>query len=215
MTRLGLYTQNLRFYYNMLGELRRWELPVVSLKAGTDSPKDVPVIFSSIDDPVFFFNQVRGDLPIQMIRHILPKILGERSFGQVIVGIDPGPKPGVAVLADNILVEAHEFSDLHKLKEFITQVKDHYDYESIMLRIGHGDKPNRNRILNALYQVGMKIFIVNEEGTSMPHQTHDNIISAARIADIDRFNRTGRNNIYGKTKRTQLEDEFLTIKNCV
>ncbi len=215
MTRLGIYTHNLRFYYNMLGELRRWELPVVSLKAGTDSPKDVPVIFSSRNDLLFFPNQIRGDIPIEMIRHVLPKILGEGLFGQIIIGIDPGPKPGVAVLADNILLEAREFVEMHLLREFVNQVKEHYEYEDILLRIGHGDKPNRDKIVNVLLPVGIRIIIVNEEGTSMPHQTHDNIISAARIADIDRFNRTGRKNIVGKTRRTQLEEEFVTIKNYI
>ncbi len=215
MTRLGVYTHNLRFYYRILEELRKWELPVVSLKTGMDSPKDVPVVFSSLNDPLLFSNQLRGDDPGHMIRHALTMILKKRKFEQVVIGVDPGPKPGVAVLADDILVEAMEFSDMINLTKFVKLVMQSYEYDSILVKLGHGDRPNRDRIIKYLSGLSIRIIIVNEDGTSMPHQTHDNVISAARIANIENFQRTGRTKLYGKNRRTQLDDEFNTIKNYV
>ena len=64
------------------------------------------------------------------------------------------------------------------------EIVENYDYEYIMIKIGNGDRPNRDLIIKQLRNIA-PVVIVNEENTSTPHKIHDNALSAARISLID------------------------------
>ena len=136
----------------------------------------------------------------------------KKNFKEVFIGIDPGPKPGVAILADRILVEAFELSDVLSVGNIVFEIMNDYNSSFISVRLGNGDKPNRERIKKQLVSLDVPVDIVDENGTSMPHRTHDNVISAARIANIENFNKSRALKIRKSKRRTQIEKEFVTIK---
>jgi hypothetical protein len=213
MSRLGVFTFDFRFYYNVIHLLKHWKIPFTSIDSTLDIPDDIPVILSSIGDEDINYQQIKTKEPISAIRKAMPYLLEKRAFQCTYIGIDPGPKPGVAVLSDRILIEAFEVSDISTVGVEISKIKRDYLTDLMIIRIGNGDMPNREKILTQLYSLNLPINIVDENGTSKPHKTHDNILSAARIANIEFFHKDAINVREHRDRNSQLEKEFMTIKN--
>ena len=112
MRRLGIYTRDFRFYHEILKILKNWDLPFVSITESMEIPKDVAVIISSNDDQSISGEQLRCSDPLSAVRKGISFLIGKDRFNGVVIGIDPGPKPGFAVMADGILVEAFECAAL-------------------------------------------------------------------------------------------------------
>ncbi len=212
MVRIGVYTTDFKFYHDVVKDLKRWKLPFVSL-ASLDVPDDVTVVLSSQKDNFNIPRQIKAENSMQAIRMSLSYLVSEDKFYRVIIGIDPGPKPGIAVMADNILMEAFECPSINKIREFISDIINSYAYKNILIKIGNGDRPNRELIIKEIKGIA-PIIIVNEENTSTPHKIHDNALSAARISLIeDHYDCTkvpekfSRKNVY--------EKEFVTLKSII
>ncbi len=213
MTRVGIYTHDFKFYHDIVVALKRWNLPFFSITDLYSIPTDINVIMSSVNDTFTLPGQIKAGNPLEGIRRCLPILLNREEFNKVIIGIDPGPRPGVAVMADGVLMEAWECPVISNIRESVIKIIDDYSYNYVMIKIGNGDRPNRDIIIKYLKNLAPMI-IVNEENTSTPHKIHDNALSAARISLIDDrydISRTpvkfSRKNIY--------EKEFITLRSLI
>ncbi len=212
MVRFGIYTDDFRFYYRAIKTLKEWKLPYCSIDNATDIPIDVPIVLSSLKDDQIIKFQIRANSPERAIRKALPILAGKREFTSLVIGIDPGPKPGVAVSADMIIVEAKELPSISDAVLFVKGVLSDYNYRQSKIKLGNGDKPNRKKLIFHLVQLDVEVNIVNEKGTSGPHAIHNNALSAARITLIDdsRFRNFKTQN--GIKRRDAIENEFRTLK---
>ncbi|MHB1492162.1 MAG: hypothetical protein ACYCR7_00435 [Thermoplasmataceae archaeon] len=212
MVRFGIYTDDFRFYYRAIKTLKEWKLPYCSIDNATDIPIDVPIVLSSLKDEQIIKFQIRENSPERAIRKALPTLAGKREFTSLIIGIDPGPKPGVAVSADMIIVEAKELPSVSDAVLFVKGVLTDYNYKQSKIKLGNGDKPNRKKLIFQLVQLDVEVNIVNEKGTSGPHAIHNNALSAARITLIDdsRFRNFKTQN--GIKRRDAIDSEFRTLK---
>ncbi len=213
MRRVGIYTQNFRFYHELLNILKFWKIPCVSLTDPDKVPYDVPVILSSSDDQNTDHAQIKRADPMAAVRGGIPFLLGKAQFTMFVIGIDPGPKPGLAVLGDGILLEAFETVNISACVRSVELLYKSYVSREKLIRIGDGDAPNRDRILRELKPMEARIEIVDESNTSQPHQVHDNAVSAARIArgPMHAFPA----NIAGYRRRQVLEREFVTLRKAI
>ncbi|MEM0139849.1 MAG: hypothetical protein QXZ44_04470 [Ferroplasma sp.] len=213
MARIGIYTYDFKFYHDIVRDLKVWHLPFFSITNLYSVPDDIKVILSSDKDLFTFYGQVKAASSIEGIRKALPRLLDKDRFNKIVIGIDPGPKPGIAVMADNILMEAYECPSISDIKSEALAIEESYEYDYLIIKIGNGDRPNRDAIIKLLKNMA-PLIIVNEENTSTPHKVHDNALSAARISLIDDrydISRTpekfSRKNIY--------EKEFITLKSLI
>jgi len=213
MSRVGIYTHDFRFYHDIIRDLKKWHIPFFSITDLYNVPKDIKVILSSSRDTFKLQNQIKADSSIEAIRMSLATLLFKDKFENVIIGIDPGPRPGIAVMADNVLMEAYECPNIQIIKTEVLNISKSYIYKYITIKIGNGDRPNRDMIIKELKNIA-PLMIVNEENTSTPHKIHDNALSAARISLIeDKYDVTrvpekfSRKNVY--------EKEFITLKSLI
>ena len=213
MTRVGIYTHDFKFYHDIVMDLKRWNLPFFSITDLYSIPADINVILSSINDTFTLPGQIKASNSIEGIRKCLPLLLNREEFNKIVIGIDPGPRPGVAVMGDEVLLEAWECPVIANIRESIIRIIEDYSYRYVMIKIGNGDRPNRDLIIKHLKNLAPMI-IVNEENTSTPHKIHDNALSAARISLIDdRYDisktpvKFSRKNIY--------EKEFTTLHSLI
>ena len=111
------------------------------------------------------------------------------DFDEVIIGIDPGNYPGVAVLGNGKTVSVYHVSagDVgHLIKKIMREFKD----KKIMVRIGHGARLIRSRLINDLLDLGLHVEMVDETGTTprlgkgVHGQVISDIIAAINIAGI-------------------------------
>jgi hypothetical protein len=213
MKRVGIYTHNFRFYHEVVNVLKSWRIKSVSVDDIDHLPFDVSIILSSSKDEKIREKQVRTDSATEAVRAAIPFLLGKEKFHNLIIGIDPGPKPGIAVLGDDILLEAFEAPSIDSLIVSIKTIVAGYRYSAYKVRIGHGDIPNRDRIIFKLKAAGMVPDIVDETNTSQPHKIHDNAVSAARIARGSTSFPDPR--IQNYRRRDILELEFLTLQKVI
>lgn len=211
MGRVGIFTLDFKFYHDIIADLRKWKIPFTSLESTSNIPRDVSVVLSSEKDERFWERQINARDSTYGIRNSLPLMMNREAFDEVIIGLDPGPYPGIAVVADNVLTEAFETPLIEMVRKEVLEIKNSYRYRSISIKIGNGDKPNRDRIIQDLNDTGIELKVVDERNTSMPHKIHNNALSAARIASLGSIFVPPRNN-EKISKKDVYEREFLTIQ---
>ena len=116
----------------------------------------------------------------ECIRKLKSHLYGKEKFEKLVVGIDPGPKPGIAVIGDGVVVEEIQLSSVSKVRGLIDEIYLGYSPGFFLVRIGDGDITNRNRIINSLVEDYI-IELVNEKNTSEAI-TNRNVESAKIIA---------------------------------
>ena len=116
----------------------------------------------------------------ECIRKLQSHFYGKKAFSKIIVGIDPGPKPGIAVVGDGNVIEEIQLSDVNEVREVIDDIILGYAPQHFIVRIGDGDIVNRNKIVNSLID-RYRVEMVNEKNTS-ESITNRNVESAKVIA---------------------------------
>ncbi len=216
MARIGVFTSDFKFYRDVIQLLREWNLPFMSIESTDSVPDDVSVVLSSSRDDFDIINQVKSDNPLQGLRMSLSKLLMRERFDSVVIGIDPGPYPGIAVFGDNILTEAYECPSLTQIGGEVSAIVASYTYSDLQVKLGNGDAPNRDYILDTLKSMELRIRVVDEQNTSFPHKIHDNALSAARIAQVDQKYTISPELLAQNIKRKEAyEKEFVTLKSVI
>ncbi len=115
-------------------------------------------------------------------------LFGE-DIEQIIIGIDPGKYPGVAVLGNNKTVSVHHVS-VGEVCPLVKRIMREYGNKKIIVRIGHGARLIRSQLINGLLDLGLPVEMVDETGTT-PHlgkgvhgQVISDIIAAINIARL-------------------------------
>lgn len=105
----------------------------------------------------------------------------KRRIRSLVVGIDPGSCPGVAVLADQSVIDTAAVKAPDLVAEAVRDFVEVYPSDEVLVRIGNGDRTIRNRIFNSIWDMGIPIEIVDERNTSTPCEQKD-IEAAIEIA---------------------------------
>ncbi len=216
MARIGVFTSDFKFYRDVIQLLKEWNLPFMSIESMDSIPDDVSVVLSSSRDDFDLINQVKSNNPLQGLRMSLAKLLMREKFDSVVIGIDPGPYPGIAVFGDNILMEAFECPSLRQIGDEVSAIAESYTYSDLQVKLGNGDAPNRDYIFNTLRSLELRIRVVDEQNTSFPHKIHDNALSAARIAQVEQKYYIAPELLSQNIKRKEAyEKEFVTLKSVI
>ncbi len=166
---IAVVTDNFRFYYDIVKELKQRDIPFISLSPKNDVPEDVGVVITTEleRDAIYFDNVVAVSEDIRDgVRKALSILSGKASYQQMIVGIDPGYKPGVALIGDGQVLESAYADSPEDVKNIVERYMRGYEYHSMIVRIGHGDRTNRNRTITVLRELPVIMEIVNEERTT-------------------------------------------------
>jgi hypothetical protein len=115
------------------------------------------------------------------VRKALSITKGKSSYHKMLVGIDPGREPGIVLLGDGKILETMHAASPEEVKNIIEDFIKDYDFQRMIIRIGHGDKTNRNRTISSLEGIPVRIEIVNEEDTTILTEAPD-IEAAKKIA---------------------------------
>jgi len=197
---VALATLDAALYEELAGELRARRIPSVSVIPGARIPTNAAVVLTS-----------PSEVPLIGHAHILPvKSDGDRTAlwaavehalhpgnpsSELLIGIDPGPRPGYAVIAeDRCLAEG-----ILESPEAVAQLGHHlgrrFPSRDLRFRVGSGDRVSRDRILNALVPLRHPVEVVDESGTTpRGHRRPRDAIAARAIA------RSRGRPVHGKTR---------------
>ena len=176
MKTLGVYTKDFALYYELLKVLRRRKITYVSLNSIHHIPSKIGVILTSNNElhdvksqkviAADAYNSIDHavDLALQML-------IGKDLYSQVYIGIDPGDKPGVAIVGDDVLFQKTFVEEPAEVVKIVKRFLKEYPAMHTLIRIGHGSITTRNRIINSLISLNIAIEIVDETKTTASQQT--------------------------------------------
>lgn len=177
---IGLVTENFRFFHMMVRLLKERSEPFVSLGFGDPIPENVGVILTTNEERgrIHFETLVSDGDPEVAFKAARSMLRGKR-FSRIIVGIDPGRTPGIAVIGDGRIIDTELVYCPEDVTETLVQMTRNLDFDIMLIRVGHGDPTNRNRIINAVWPLADEVEIVDESKTTKRTVTPD--IDAAII----------------------------------
>ncbi|MCG2727269.1 MAG: hypothetical protein L6244_01275 [Candidatus Methanoperedenaceae archaeon] len=179
-------------YHSIIEEARSRRLNLIVLTPSQPIPVNVRVIITTEDESEDIdFSRDRiviVDKPQATLDKAISLLFGE-DFEQVIIGIDPGKYPGMAVLGNNKTISVHHVS-VGEVCPLIKRIMRDYKDKKLMVRIGHGARLIRSQLINGILDLGLAVEMVDETGTT-PHlgkgvhgQVISDIIAAINIARI-------------------------------
>ena len=109
-------------------------------------------------------------------------INGLSVIENISIGIDPGPRPGLAWLADGVLMGVAQLEGVDFVVDHVNSIIAAAEFKNITLRIGDGAPLLRDRIINKCLENQWNIEEVDEAKTSRGLLRHNHSTSAVRIA---------------------------------
>jgi len=176
---IGILTEDFRMYHDLISALKEMDIPFHSLSFSEDIPPSIGVIITSRAElpKVEFDRVVTADIGIQFAIHMARKLLsGKEACGEIVIGIDPGRRPGVAVIGDGTVLHTAMARDPEDVLNIVEIAILMYPAERVRVRIGHGSVTERNRIINVLAPLRLDTEIVDEKSTTN---------KLSRTADVD------------------------------
>ena len=182
---VALVTRDPALYGELAGFLRERRWPSVSLLPGQRIPESVAVVLTSPEEvrlilhPRVLSVAPDGDRRAlsAAVEHAL--IVGA-LVGEMIVGIDPGPRPGYAIFSGDQPLGEGILESPEAIGSFAGQLRHRFPSQLMRFRVGAGDPPSRNRIVNSLLAHQRSVELVNEQGTTPRGQRRPRDSVAAR-----------------------------------
>ncbi len=168
---VALVTRDPGLYHELAGLLRERRFPSVSLLPGERIPESVAVVLTSerecaeIDHPHVLPVAEGGDRRVlgAAIAHALAPA---SPTAPVVVGIDPGPRPGYAILCGGVTLGRGVLEAPESAGGLDIQLRHRFPSRALVYRVGAGDPLARNRIVNALLARRREVELVDENGTT-------------------------------------------------
>lgn len=107
---------------------------------------------------------------------------GFESAVQLIFGVDPGPRPGIAWLADGIVVGSAQLEEINGVADHIIGLSSAVKHQRMCVKVGDGAPLIRDRIINQLILRGIETLQVSEYRTSSGSRVKTHLHAATRIA---------------------------------
>ncbi len=176
---LGVLTEDFRLYHDLVGTLKARAIPFVSLSFSRRIPETVGAVLTSPAE----VSRIRSSHVVAVddldnaIARALQLLKGKSEWRELLIGVDPGHEPGVAVLGDGEVLDTYLAPSPEAVREQVRTALRTFPAKQVRVRVGHGDRTNRNRILNVLAADGLRVEIVDEAGTT--HRTPQPDLDAA------------------------------------
>ncbi|MCH1527711.1 MAG: hypothetical protein L7S49_05805 [Candidatus Poseidoniaceae archaeon] len=179
MRRIAVRTDDFRLSFHLMRELKRRKCEFVMLSSNDEwegilltSPEEVrggeiPAMEENIEIAV--------ERAIQASR-------GLDTAVQLVFGVDPGPRPGLAWLADGIVVGNAQLENIGMVADHIIGLSTAVKHQRMCVKIGDGAPLIRDRIINQLILRGIETLQVSEYRTSSGSRSKAHIHAATRIA---------------------------------
>ena len=172
---IGLLTEDPKTYFEIIETLREQDLKFVSLDFFDPVPANVGVIITTDaeKEKIDFDRIVTDENPDAAVTRAKRMMSGEKPVKDMAIGIDPGTRPGFAAIGDGVVLTRSLADSPEAVRTMVDDLLRDHPSANVIVRIGHGDRTNRNRIFNTLWDEGHPLEIVDERNTTRKSQTPD------------------------------------------
>jgi hypothetical protein len=182
---VALVTRDPGLYHELAGFLRERRWPTVSLLPGDRIPDRVAVVLTSPQEVDLISHPnvlaVGEEVDRRALGAAVEHALGSgEPVQEIIVGIDPGPRPGYAILAGATVIGEGNLESPEAAGSFANHLRHRFSSCHVLFRVGTGDPLARNRIVNALLSHPRTVELVDEQGTTPRGSRRPRDAAAAR-----------------------------------
>lgn len=193
---LGIQTSDFSAYYDLVQALRSRGIPFLTIAPGDTVPAHVGALVTTAREAAArqataeaaggSAPAISGALlppgptlvvftdPERTIDDALRALDGSPSFRRCIIGIDPGERPGIAVLADGRVKRLIHAPGPEAVRPIVESIVAGLPAERFVVRVGNGAPTFRDRILHTLIGMDAQIEVV-DEAHSTPVARHGNL----------------------------------------
>ena len=179
MRRIAVRTDDFRLSFHLMRELKRRKCEFVML--APDDKWD-GILLTSPEEVV------DGEIPATeetleiSVERAIQASRGFESAVQLVFGVDPGPRPGIAWLADGIVVGSAQLEEINGVADHIIGLSSAVKHQRMCVKVGDGAPLIRDRIINQLILRGIETLQVSEYRTSSGSRVKTHLHAATRIA---------------------------------
>lgn len=167
MRLIGVMTEDFHFFYRLVRRLKERGEPFTSLRFDGPIPWNVSVIITTCAEKAKVpFSMVAAHEDPDCAINMAKAMRKGGSFKQLIVGIDPGRTIGLAIFGDGKLLLTEEMGWPEETGKTVERLIEGIRYEDLLVRIGHGDRTIRNRIIKSIWPLADRVEIVDETNTT-------------------------------------------------
>ncbi len=182
--RLYVRTDDFRLAHRLLSELQGRNLP--AKQVSPSQPIEADAYWFGTPEEVESIGGRGVAVDVESVEETVSTWLLSRQLDappkQLIVGIDPGPRPGCAFFSDGVLMGKRDLESIDDALSDIVRLVAHTQPAQVLVRIGHGSPVHRDRLLNRTLALGYHVEIVNEHRTSSGQPRHAHGSAALKIA---------------------------------
>ncbi|WP_332899720.1 hypothetical protein [Haladaptatus sp. CMSO5] len=155
-------TTDFEVYHEAVAELRERGVQFTTIEPGDEFPENTNVVITGADDEI--------ETPVTVVRakpdecrHAVEEALAlmRSGGGRTIVGIDPGERPGIAVLNGDMVIATFHVPLAQAAAIILAELEGAVDP---LVRIGDGARLQGTRLIDDLD--GIPIELVDETGTT-------------------------------------------------
>lgn len=165
---IGILTANVRLYYDIAKFLRARNIKFRLLDFEKSVPLDIGAILTSPGEISSI--EFSPTIPVNDIETAIRRAwqdmngLGENHI--LIIGVDPGPEPGIAAISSDRVIETKQAHSPEDAADIILGILSDYSYSQCVLKMGDGAPKQRDRILELVAGSFNYVEIVDESKTS-------------------------------------------------
>jgi ribosomal protein L31E len=181
MIEVAVATLSGKTYYDLVKELKRRNIPFLTISPNDPIPPSIKVIITSPGERQLIRRSnvltYEGDLVV--IDKALEIIRG--GYSNMVIGIDPGKRVGVVIMADGRVVEGKVEVDIGKALDGVLEVLSRSHASTKLVRIGNAIEKRWLEDFMKKLPPKVKVEIVSEERTT-GRKRASHISSATKIA---------------------------------
>ena len=98
----------------------------------------------------------------EMIEEAIFALRSPKQTHRLIIGIDTGPRPGLAWLADGVLIDTIQTESIDECLVRIDALLQHQSFQHLLFKLGNGSPSHRDRLVNALLIKNHSVELVKE-----------------------------------------------------
>jgi hypothetical protein len=171
-TPIALMTEDFAAYHDLSRRLQAEDLAFESISPGAQIPDEIDVVVTTAEER----GRVRHDrvvvysTPQATVEEVIRLLRGVEDVDRVVIGVDPGERPGLAVLVDGHVLSTRSTAHPDRVVDEVKALADRYEDAELVVRVGHGARTLRDRIVNGVLEAGFPVELVDETSSSPPRQ---------------------------------------------
>jgi hypothetical protein len=165
---IGVFTEDFRFFYEVVRRLKARGEEFISLGKDGKVPASVGVVITTPKErgAVEFEEVVAEEDPERAIDLARCVLAGGTKYRTIVIGVDPGSSTGIAVYGEGRLLAAEEVNSPEKVAQVLAKLLPCLDYSHSIARVGHGDSTKRDRVISSIWDKVDEVEVVDETGTT-------------------------------------------------